>query len=206
MTSFMSCSTSTTVVPRSAIAAISGASPNGFTVSGTWRQQFDWCVIEWNRDNGFEHPALRYLPDEDLSGLVLTYEEERTNCIPLDSDLYPAVEWHALRIWDAAQPHADPYLVCLREHATPVAGAYQDAYAEFSLSGTVTAGDWVGIEALGQRYHAALEGFARVGEAEVSPFGVQRLGNPPGNRIFIGDAEDQRRLAVHKTHVYRLLW
>lgn len=135
----------------SAIAAISGASPTGFTVSGTWRQQFDWCVIEWNRDNVFEHPALRYLPDEDLSGLTLVYEEERTNCIPLDSDLYPSVEWHALRIWDAALPQADPYLVCLRDHAAPVAGLYQNAYAEFSLSGTVTAGDWVGIEALG--YH-----------------------------------------------------
>ena len=35
----------------SAIAALSNTSPGGFTVSGTWRQQFDWTVIEWNRDN-----------------------------------------------------------------------------------------------------------------------------------------------------------
>ena len=53
----------------SAVAALSGASADGFTVSGCWRQQFDWAVIEWNRDNVFEHPALRNLPDHDLSGI-----------------------------------------------------------------------------------------------------------------------------------------
>src|SRR5215467_16077214 len=77
----------------SAIAAISSASASGFTVSGTWRQQFDWAVIEWNRDNVYEHPALRNLPDGDLSGLTLTYNETRTNCIPLDSSLFPTVDW-----------------------------------------------------------------------------------------------------------------
>ena len=68
---------------------MSATSESGFSVSGTWRQQFDWAVIEWNRDNTHEHPAFRYLPDGDLSGLVLTYEETRTNCIPMDSDLFP---------------------------------------------------------------------------------------------------------------------
>ena len=77
----------------SAIEANSGASADGFTVSGTWRQQFDWAVIEWNRDNVYEHPALRNLPDGDLSALTLTYEESRTNCIALDSDLFPTITW-----------------------------------------------------------------------------------------------------------------
>src|ERR1039458_6867734 len=54
----------------SAVAALSGASVNGFTVSGCWRQQSDWVVIEWSRDNVFEHPTLRNLPDGDLSGLL----------------------------------------------------------------------------------------------------------------------------------------
>src|ERR1700686_4342650 len=67
----------------SAVAALSSVTPAGFTVSGTWRQQFDWAVIEWNRDNVYEHPAFRTLPDGDLSGLTLTYDEVRTNCIPL---------------------------------------------------------------------------------------------------------------------------
>ena len=76
----------------SAVAALSQTSASGFTVSGCWRQQFDWVVVEWNRDNVFEHPALRNLPDGDLSGLRLTYEETRTNCIPLDSTLFPTVD------------------------------------------------------------------------------------------------------------------
>ena len=83
---------------------MSGASATGFTVSGTWRQQFDWAVIEWNRDNVYEHPAFRNLPDGDLSGLVLTYEETRTNCIPLDSDLFPTVDWPYLRVWAGDDP------------------------------------------------------------------------------------------------------
>ena len=83
----------------SAIAALSSTSATGYTVSGTWRQQFDWAVIEWNRDNVFEHPAFRSLPDGDLSGLTLSYQETRENCIPLDSDLFPTVDWPTLRVW-----------------------------------------------------------------------------------------------------------
>src|SRR5208283_2855881 len=83
----------------SAIAALSATSPTGFTVSGCWRQQFDWAVIEWNRDDIFEHPSMRPLPDGDLSGLTLSYQETRTNCIALDSTLFPTVDWPALRIW-----------------------------------------------------------------------------------------------------------
>lgn len=45
------------------------------------------AVVEWNRDNVFEHPVLRNLPDGDLSELVLGYQEQRTDCTPLDSNL-----------------------------------------------------------------------------------------------------------------------
>src|ERR1043165_9917049 len=81
----------------SAIAAISDASETGLKVSGSWRQLFDWAVLEWNRDNTIEHPALRNLPDGDLSGLTLTYNETRTNCIAIDSDLFHTVSWPFLR-------------------------------------------------------------------------------------------------------------
>jgi hypothetical protein len=91
----------------SAIAAMSNASGNGFTLSGKWRQQFDWAVVEWNRDNVFEHPALRNLPDGDLSGLSLSYIEERTGCISFESNLFPVVDWHNLRVWAPPVPGAD---------------------------------------------------------------------------------------------------
>ncbi|PYT18479.1 MAG: hypothetical protein DMG59_04210, partial [Acidobacteria bacterium] len=131
----------------SAIAALSGATATGFTVSGAWRQQFDWAVIEWNRDNVYEHPAFRYLPDGDLSGLLLTYEETRTNCIPMDSDLFPTVDWPSLRIWAD-----DIYYVPLRNYAVPMEGSYQPAYAEFTLSGTPSGGDFIGLAFLTEHY------------------------------------------------------
>ncbi len=134
----------------SAIAALSAASANGFAVSGSWRQQFDWAVVEWNRDNVFEHPAFRYLPDGDLSGLTLTYDETRENCVPMDSDLFPTVDWPYLRLWAGA---ADTiYWVPLKDHATPLEGSYSCATADIELQGTITAGDYVGFRFLGEHH------------------------------------------------------
>lgn len=140
----------------SAIAAMSDAGPNGFTVSGCWRQQFDWCVIEWNRDNRFEHPAFRNLPDGDLSGLQLTYEEARENCMPIDCDLFPTVDWPYLRVWVEGQ--ADPYKVALLPLATPVEGAYAAATAQLELAGAPTAGDYVGVSWLDEQYNHLVGG------------------------------------------------
>ncbi len=136
----------------SAIAALSGTSPQGFTVSGSWRQQFDWAVIEWNRDNVFEHPAFRSLPDGDLSGLTLTYCETRQSCIPLDSDLYPTVDWPNLRVWADPGTGEQVYKIPLKNYASPVVGTYQCATVQFQLAGTVTAGDYVGLAFLGEHY------------------------------------------------------
>lgn len=148
----------------SAIAAISSASATGFTLSGTWRQQFDWAVIEWNRDNVYEHPAFRNLPDGDLSGLVLSYQETRTNCIPLDSDLYATVDWPSLRIWG---PDNTIYYVPIAAHATPAAGSYANAYADFTLSGSGTpaAGTHVGIAYLDTHYTYEFEGTQQISDA-----------------------------------------
>jgi hypothetical protein len=127
----------------SAVAALSAASPTGFTVSGCWRQQFDWAVVEWNRDNVFEHPQLRNLPDGDLSGVVLTYQEQRTNCIQPDSTLYPTVEWPSLRIWADPGSGEQVYYVPLRTYGAPVVGSVQQASATFTLSGGLTEGDLI---------------------------------------------------------------
>lgn len=136
----------------SAVAALSATSASGFTVSGTWRQQFDWAVIEWNRDNVFEHPAFRYLPDGDLSGLTLSYQETRENCISLDSDLYPTVAWPTLRIWANPGSGEQIYQIPLASYASPIAGGYQPATVQFTLSGSPTALDYVGIAFLSEHY------------------------------------------------------
>jgi hypothetical protein len=136
----------------SAIAALSSTSATGFTVSGTWRQQFDWAVVEWNRDNVFEHPAFRSLPDGDLSGLTLSYQETRENCILLDSDLYATVNWPTLRIWANPGSGEQIYQIPLTTYATPTQGSFQSATVQFTLGGTVTAGDYVGIAFLSEHY------------------------------------------------------
>jgi len=137
----------------SAVAALSGASAAGFTLSGTWRQQIDWAVIEWNRDNVYEHPLFRNLPDGDLSGLTLAYEETRENCIPLDSALYATVDWPSLRVWATPAGGSETiYYVPLSAHALAIAGSYQCAYGDFTLAGTVVAGDYAGLAFLTEAY------------------------------------------------------
>jgi hypothetical protein len=137
----------------SAIAALSSTSETGFTVSGTWRQQFDWAVVEWNRDNTFEHPLLRPLPDGDLSGLTLTYQETRNNCIPIDSSLYPTVDWPYLRFWIDTGAGDLFRRVNLLNLAVPVAGVFTAASATFTLTGAPTPGDLIELEWNGAEHY-----------------------------------------------------
>src|SRR5579871_2397015 len=138
----------------SAVAALSATSPDGFTISGCWREQFDWAVVEWNRDNVFEHPVFRNLPDGDLSGLQLSYQETRSNCIPLDSNLYATVDWPYLRVWadpgDGTGEHV--YWIPLKDHATPAAGSYGTASATFTLGGTYVKSDYVELICNNEHY------------------------------------------------------
>jgi len=139
----------------SAIAAISGATPDAFTLSGCWRQQFDWAVVEWNRDNVFEHPTIRNLPDGDLSGLHLSYQETRTNCIPIDSTLYPTVDWPYLRIWAESDGKEHVYKVPLLNYAEPLSD-YSAATATFELQGNISAGDYIELAWVDQHFNYQL--------------------------------------------------
>jgi hypothetical protein len=134
----------------SAVAALSGSSQSGFTISGCWRQQFDWVVLEWNRDNVFQHPALRNLPDGDLSGLHLSYEETRTNCIPLDSTTYDSVTWSYLRIWEESNNTENFHRVPILQYAVAVDGSYAQPTVVFEFQGTPASGDIVGLAWLDQ--------------------------------------------------------
>jgi len=137
----------------SAIAAMSAADEHSFVASGTWRQQFDWCVIEWNRDNVWEHPLFRNLPDGDLSGIQLTYEEVRENCIGVDSDLFPTVDWNNLRVWASDSSGQEQfYQIPLLPYAIPVEGDYAPAHATFSLAGTLAGGEAVGLSWMGEHH------------------------------------------------------
>ena len=141
----------------SAVAALSATSASGFTISGTWRQQFDWAVVEWNRDNVFEHPALRNLPDGDLSGLHLSYREARSNCIPIDSTLFPTVDWPYLRIWTDDGQSESMYRVPLAEHASPI-DSYAAAIVQFELKGAITGDDYIELAWLDQHVNYQVRG------------------------------------------------
>ena len=141
----------------SAVAALSATSATGFTLSGSWREQFDWAVIEWNRDNGFEHPLFRTLPDGDLSGLVLTYEERRANCIPMDSNLGPTVGWPYLRVWRDGQSLPDLVPLYTPDRATAIEGTPTAASATLTLTGTPTSLDYIGVAWLTEQYNYQLQ-------------------------------------------------
>ncbi|HWQ54853.1 MAG TPA: hypothetical protein VN442_14295 [Bryobacteraceae bacterium] len=180
----------------SAIAALSETSGGGFTVSGCWRQQFDWAVVEWTRDNIFEHPAFRYLPDGDLSALVLTYEESRHNCVALDSTWYPTVDWPYLRIWAERNGTEALYKVALKDHATPVEGDFQAASATFELQGPVTAGDYVELAWVGEHFTYQMYGGDTPENAvlalanAINAAGREMRANAEGNRITLSWSTD----------------
>jgi hypothetical protein len=129
----------------SAIAAMSDATADSFRLSGEWRQQFDWAVVEWNRYNPIDHPLWRNLPDGNLAGLVLQYDERRENCMPIDSMLFPTVEWDQLRVWTQQGAHLGFHRVPLLPYAQPIEGAYQPATCSFTLTGMPATGDYVGL-------------------------------------------------------------
>jgi hypothetical protein len=76
----------------------------------------------------------------------------RENCILLDSDLYPTVSWPTLRVWANNGSGEQIYQIPLANYATPSAGSYQCATVQFTLSGTVSAGDYVGLAFLSEHY------------------------------------------------------
>jgi len=155
----------------SAIAALSGASETGFTVSGCWRSQSDWAVVEWNRDNVFEYPSLRNLPDGDLSGLKLSYQEARTNCIGFDSTWYPTVPWPNLRIWADAGGVEQLYEVPLLQYATPLDSAVPAA-AQFELQGAPVTGDYIELAWLDQHFNYQFESGDTLSSAAAALAGI----------------------------------
>ena len=69
-----------------AAAALWGASDTGFTVSGVFRDMADFAVLVlFQKDDPFGHPLFSYLPDGDLTGLVLDFD----------------VTWQGIQSWES---------------------------------------------------------------------------------------------------------
>jgi hypothetical protein len=192
----------------SSVAALSATSPNGFTVSGSWRTQSDWVVVEWNRDNVFEHPLFRNLPDSDLSGLQLTYQETRTNCIAMDSALYATVDWPYLRVWADPGTGEQIYKIPLIGHATAAAGGYTPATATFELQGAATGGDYIELAWDEEHYTYQLYGVDTLASAaaalanSINTFSQTMQASPNGAAITLTITNSNTGTNANRIGVY----
>ncbi len=116
-----------------AAAALHSATPTSFKVSGVFRDQADFAVLViWDADNFFEHARIKYLPDFDFAGLVLTFDVTYSDGLqPLDSTKFPTISWPYLEAIREDGTAAPP--VRLHDHATQVGGAYTPAAATLSV-------------------------------------------------------------------------
>jgi len=80
-----------------AAAALWGASDTGFTVSGVFRDMADFAVLVlFQKDDPFGHPLFSYLPDGDLTGLVLDFDVTWSGIQSWESLKSAWTDWNAL--------------------------------------------------------------------------------------------------------------
>lgn len=134
-------------------AALHSTTTTGWKLSGKFRMQHDHAIIEWNKYNRWDHPRLRYLPDGDLSGITLTYDEQRTNCQPMESAAFPYTDWPDLLVW-ATPPGGNEvlYRVPLRNYASVVSGSLIAAQASLTIGGAIAENDVISLTIMSEKY------------------------------------------------------
>ncbi len=115
-----------------AAASLCEATPNSFNVYGVFRDQADFCVLViYDADNLFEHYSVKYLPDFNLSGLVLNFTVNYQGLQPIDSAKYSWIDWAQL---DVVKTSGEPAQVKLWDHATLSAGSFSVAQGTYNIS------------------------------------------------------------------------
>ena len=115
-----------------AAAALCQASTNGFTVCGVFRDMADFCVLVLHdADNTFEHYSVRYLPDFDFSGMVLSFDLSYQGLQPIDSAKFSWIDWAQL---DVITETGEIAQVRLWDHATLQSGSYSVAEGTYTFS------------------------------------------------------------------------
>jgi hypothetical protein len=132
--------------PKSAIGTIHHATPGGFTITGRFNALTDNIILEWNRDNDFEHPEIRYLPDGNFSGLTLSYDMAHTGTADIATEIFPYGDFPYLNIYADPGGGESVYPVPLANYATPVTGQTHDpATAAITLQGALSESDAVAV-------------------------------------------------------------
>lgn len=112
-----------------ASASLHHATANSFKVSGVFRDPADFCVlIVHDADDFYEHPSIRYLPDNNFAGLTLTFDVHYSGLRTLDSPRFATIDWPYLDVIPTA---AKP--VRLFDHATLVSGNHLPAAGQFTI-------------------------------------------------------------------------
>jgi hypothetical protein len=83
-----------------AAATIHHATPEGFEISGIFRDPADFAVaVLYDADNFFEHPSIKYLPDFNFAGLTLDFSLRCSDSAqPIDSPTYNWIDWATLDV------------------------------------------------------------------------------------------------------------
>jgi hypothetical protein len=115
-----------------AAATLCQAGPTGFTVYGVFRDMADFCVlILYDADNIFEHYTVKYLPDFDLSGMILSFDLNYQGLQPIDSPKFSWIDWAQLDVISAT---GDTMQMRLWDYATLKSGTYSVAQGTFTFT------------------------------------------------------------------------
>ena len=115
-----------------AAASLCETSPNSFKVYGVFRDQADFCVlVVYDADNIFEHYAVKYLPDFNLTGMVLNFSLSYQGLQPIDSAKYNWIDWSQL---DVVKSNGEPVQIRLWDHATLASGSYSVAQGTYTIT------------------------------------------------------------------------
>src|ERR1035437_5153578 len=112
-------------------AAMHNARPDGFEVTGVFRDPSDFAVlVVWDANDFFNHPTLRYLPDTNFSGLALQFDASYENLMPLNCTKNATIDWPNLemRFTDGTSTR-----VLLSDYAQVVANPDSPASGTFEI-------------------------------------------------------------------------
>jgi len=116
---------------RGACAALCEATDTSFKVYGVFRDMADFAVVVlWDADNFFEHYSMKYLPDFNFIGLVLTFDLHYQGLQPIDSPKYNWIDWATL---DVLKTTGETMQVRLWDHATLQSGTFSVASGEITV-------------------------------------------------------------------------
>jgi hypothetical protein len=116
-----------------AAAAFHSAAPDGFTVSGIFRDAADFAVLVlYDADDFFNHPSFKPLPDYDFTGITLQFDIRVEGAMPLNCRKFPTIDWPFLGI---QFPGGGSTRLRLSDYAIPTGDPDLPAGAAFDLTG-----------------------------------------------------------------------